>query len=229
VGNIGTGEGATVVVGGRCDAALVAACAGEGLQVMAALDAADDVRRVAGVAAPSVVLLDSDVVGGALRLADEIVAGGHPVALRTDVDDEVGLFAALAAGVSGLVGADDPPASVARVAAVVAAGGIAIPRRVQPALLAHARSFGGTVVIDAGDRLLRLTPREWEVLLLLRQGRTTSEIAARLYVSKPTVRTFVASLLHQAGVANRDEVVHALRHARLVAGAEGERATREVG
>ena len=56
-----------------------------------------------------------------------------------------------------------------------------------------------------------LTPREWEVGELLREGHSTTEIANRLGVSPVTVRRHVGLLLHKLGAEDRDEAVELLR------------------
>jgi DNA-binding NarL/FixJ family response regulator len=56
-----------------------------------------------------------------------------------------------------------------------------------------------------------LTPREWEVGELLRDGRSTAEIAETLGVSPITVRRHVGLLLGKLGVTNRQEAVGLLR------------------
>jgi DNA-binding CsgD family transcriptional regulator len=61
----------------------------------------------------------------------------------------------------------------------------------------------GVRVGDAGGRGVDLTGREWEVLVLLRQDRTTGDIARHLVISRVTVRTHVAALVHKLGVGGR--------------------------
>ena len=56
-----------------------------------------------------------------------------------------------------------------------------------------------------------LTPREWEVGQLLREGRSTTEIAEVLGVSPITVRRHVGLLLNKLGAKNRDAAVELLR------------------
>jgi DNA-binding NarL/FixJ family response regulator len=56
-----------------------------------------------------------------------------------------------------------------------------------------------------------LTPREWEVGELLREGCTTAEIAERLDVSPVTVRRHIGLLLNKLGVKNRAAAVELLR------------------
>ena len=61
-----------------------------------------------------------------------------------------------------------------------------------------------------------LTSREWEVLDLLCEGRSTDVIAEDLVLSTETVRSHVKGILRKLGVASRDEAVAAAR--RLQAG-----------
>jgi DNA-binding NarL/FixJ family response regulator len=56
-----------------------------------------------------------------------------------------------------------------------------------------------------------LTPREWEVGELLRERRTTAEIADRLGVSPVTVRRHVGLLLQKLGAQSREAAVDMLR------------------
>jgi DNA-binding NarL/FixJ family response regulator len=66
----------------------------------------------------------------------------------------------------------------------------------------------------AGSALLDdLTEREREVLQLLAQGLSNSEIASRLYLSPGTVRNYVSSILAKLDVADRTQAaLLALRH-----------------
>jgi DNA-binding NarL/FixJ family response regulator len=56
-----------------------------------------------------------------------------------------------------------------------------------------------------------LTPREWEVGELLRDGHSTNEIADRLGVSPVTVRRHVGLLLGKLGAKDRESAVDLLR------------------
>jgi DNA-binding NarL/FixJ family response regulator len=50
---------------------------------------------------------------------------------------------------------------------------------------------------------IRLTPREQEILALLRGGLSNGEISERLFLSPRTVSTHVERVLRKLGVANR--------------------------
>lgn len=53
------------------------------------------------------------------------------------------------------------------------------------------------------DPTKSLSPREWEVLALVAEGRSNKAIAAALYVSPNTVKTHVASLLNKLQADSR--------------------------
>lgn len=58
-----------------------------------------------------------------------------------------------------------------------------------------------------------LTVREREVLQLAAEGKTSSEIAARLHISPRTVENHRSNLMRKLGLQNQSELVcHAVRH-----------------
>jgi PAS domain S-box-containing protein len=54
---------------------------------------------------------------------------------------------------------------------------------------------------------LHLTPRQAEILRLLERGRSTTQIAEELHLSRETVRNHVRRLLHAVGASSRLEAV----------------------
>jgi DNA-binding CsgD family transcriptional regulator len=61
-----------------------------------------------------------------------------------------------------------------------------------------------------------LTKRQLEVLELLAEGMSTSQIAAQLYISKTTVRNHIAHLLSNLGAHTRLEAIVLARKAGLI-------------
>lgn len=52
----------------------------------------------------------------------------------------------------------------------------------------------------------RLSPREREILILLVEGQSNTEIAAQLYLSLNTIKTHVRNILNKFGVDTRLQV-----------------------
>ena len=52
-----------------------------------------------------------------------------------------------------------------------------------------------------------VTHREWEIMQLMLQRRSTREIADALYVSVGTVRSHVSALMHKVGAVDRDDLI----------------------
>jgi non-specific serine/threonine protein kinase len=65
-----------------------------------------------------------------------------------------------------------------------------------------------TLDTDTSETLSTLTRRETEVLQLLADGLTDSEIANRLFLSRPTVSNHVAAILRKLDVRSRAAAVH---------------------
>lgn len=77
------------------------------------------------------------------------------------------------------------------------------------ALVRHHVSNGPPVArdIDIADETHDLTPREREVLSLLRNGATTAAMAGELGISKTTVRNHLQNLFAKLGVHTRVEAI----------------------
>lgn len=59
-----------------------------------------------------------------------------------------------------------------------------------------------------------MTSREWEVLELLAQQRSTAEIAEELVLSSSAVRVHIASIVRKMEVADRAALVELFRRSR---------------
>jgi DNA-binding NarL/FixJ family response regulator len=113
---------------------------------------------------------------------------------------------ALHAGASGFCDSTASPEAAARSVDDLVNTGAAIPRSFA-ADLVHRLRQGPRRAVRGTAGPITLTDREWEVLSLLRRGRTTSEIATALYVSAGTVRSHVWALVHKCGVDGRQGLV----------------------
>src|SRR6188768_2027042 len=84
--------------------------------------------------------------------------------------------------------------------------GVAIPRDMVGPLVAHLRHGRGHRMMTAAGPI-DVTDREWEIMQLLLQRRTTCEIADAVFVSFGTVRSHVSSLVHKVGAVDRDDLI----------------------
>ena len=68
-------------------------------------------------------------------------------------------------------------------------------------------------VIETENKEFKLTERERDVLNLMRDGKTNSEIADELFVSAHTTKAHIGNIFVKMGVHDRTEaVVQALKH-----------------
>jgi len=75
---------------------------------------------------------------------------------------------------------------------------------------------GGAPRQENGGKFgIELTPREREILNLIAEGMTTKEIAARLFISIPTVETHRANLMTKTSARNVAGLVRFAMHAGL--------------
>ncbi len=154
---------------------------------------------------PDVCVLDINMPGGGIVAAGTIAAE-YPetsvVMLTVHVDDDH-LFDALRVGARGyLVKGSDPDDMVASLRGLLR-GEPALSPGLAMRVLERVGGAGGRRVHVPERGIVELSPREAEVLDLLRQGLTTSLIAQRLYVSPVTVRSHIAAVLKKLNAPNR--------------------------
>ncbi|NUT31586.1 MAG: response regulator transcription factor [Hamadaea sp.] len=144
-----------------------------------------------------------DGVSATRRLID--LPDGPKVLVLTTFDTDEDAFAALQAGASGFLLKNAPPEELLGAVRAVAAGDAVVAPRITRKLLDH---FAGRFVVAAADpRLDALTDREREVVLLVAQGLSNGEIAAKLVVAEATVKTHVGRALTKLGLRDRVQIV----------------------
>jgi DNA-binding NarL/FixJ family response regulator len=123
--------------------------------------------------------------------------------LTVSQEDE-DLFGALRAGAAGYLLKDMDPGRLAFALRGVVDGEAALPRTLVARVVEEFRTAERRPSLPLVRRRgARLTSREWEVLELLRERRTTAEIAHRLGLSAVTVRRHIGSILAKLRVPDR--------------------------
>lgn len=123
------------------------------------------------------------------------------VVILTTFDLDEYVYNALAAGASGFLLKDLPPAELVSAIRVVAAGDALLAPSVTRRLIeqfAEGRPPERTAAL-----LDRLSERELEVLRLIAQGRSNAEIAEALLLGHSTIKTHVGNLLEKLALRDR--------------------------
>ncbi|WP_431679239.1 response regulator [Kitasatospora sp. KL5] len=185
----------------------IAAEAGDGAQALERLARAEvdvvlmDVRmpRMDGVQATRQICLDASGVP---------IPGAPHVLILTTFDLDEYAFAALKAGASGFLLKDVPPTElVAAIRAVHGGDAVVAPTTTRRMIDRFAQVLPTPSTTPGSPVLGPLTDREREVFLLVAQGLSNSEIAARLTLSEATVKTHVGRILAKLGLRDRVQAV----------------------
>ncbi len=147
---------------------------------------------------PAVVLMDvrlgtgDDGITATRRLCEEFPEARVLMFSTHGRDEDV--FRAVKAGARGYLLKTAPRDELLRAIRSVAAG-----ERYLPAALAD----------RLAERLSQpdVSPREREILQLVRRGKSNKEIGAALYITEDTVKRHVSNLLAKMGVSDRAEAV----------------------
>jgi DNA-binding NarL/FixJ family response regulator len=158
-------------------------------------EALDVVRRTG----PDVVVMDLQMPGvDGVEATRRLVADDVEceVVVLTSYSDSARIVAALDAGAVGYLLKDADPEELINGIRAVSRGESPLHPRVARQLLSARAERPATV---------DLTPREAEVLDLVRQGMANKQIARRLGISERTVKAHLTSVFQRIGVADRTQ------------------------
>jgi DNA-binding NarL/FixJ family response regulator len=127
------------------------------------------------------------------------------VLVLTTFDADVHVLRALRAGAAGFLLKDTPPDQIVAAVRQVAQGQPVLSPAVTRRLIARVAGEDQDRS-HARSRLKRLSEREREVAVAVGQGKSNAEISSALYLSVPTVKTHVSSILTKLDLNNRVQI-----------------------
>lgn len=193
---------------------------------MSVVGLAEDGARAVALAAelrPDVVLMDIQMPGlTGIEATSRICADPALAATRVliltmfEVDDYV--LGALRAGACGFLLKDADPQSLVDAVRTVHEGQLLLSPQVLARLVARMprTAPAGAPGIARADDVEALTPRQREVLLLIAQGLSNSEIEVELGITRATCRSHITALLARLGARDRAQLVIAAYESGLV-------------
>ncbi|MFD3657622.1 response regulator [Streptomyces sp. NPDC058620] len=182
-----------------------------------------DAVRVCREVSPDVVLMDirmpeMDGIEATRQLLGEVPDGAKVprVLILTTFDLDEYVYDALRAGASGFLLKDATAERLFDAVRVVAAGEALLDPGVTRRLISEFTQLPARTPAQPSPGLKMLTARETEVLLLVAEGMSNGEIAARLFVTEETVKSHVSRTLTKLGLRDRTQAVIAAYETGLV-------------
>lgn len=161
---------------------------------------------------PDVIVMDvrmpiMDGVEATRRLTGGDTGSGYRILVLTTFDADEHVVEPLRAGASGFLLKDVTPTDFVSAIRVVAAGDALIAPSVTRRLLGRFARLAVPADETHAESIRQLTERESEVLRLVAQGLSNREIAERLTLAEPTVKTHVSHLLIKLDLRDRAQLV----------------------
>lgn len=174
----------------------------EDVEICVEADDAEQAIRQAELAQPDICLVGSGLPGGATAAVRGIldVAPSAVVIVLAETTEGHELPGPIGAGAIGYVPGTVTCAELRRVVRDVVAKEPTVP---SSAVSESIREPDRTALPAAAD----VTPREAEVLEMLRRGHSTADIAERLGISPVTVRRHTSDLVRKTGAGDRAALV----------------------
>ncbi|MEV7555179.1 response regulator transcription factor [Amycolatopsis sp. NPDC089917] len=199
---------------------LILEAAGD-IEVVATATGAEAVKEI-GLHGPDVVLLDirmPDVDGLTILRELRGLRKAPAVAMLTTFDSDEYIATALRSGAAGFLLKDTAPGLLAHFVRTLAAGGVVLsPKVTRTVVDGYLESGAGS---HAATQVERLSDRERAVLVLITDGLSNADIAARIHLGVGTVKDHVSAILTKLQVTTRVQAALVAQQAGLLGHGEG--------
>lgn len=184
----------------------------EGIEVVGEAANGQVALEVAARTLPDLIVMDirmpiMDGVEATRRLVGKGGTSRARVLVLTTFDGDEQVMEALRAGASGFLLKDVTPPEFVRAIRIIASGDALIAPSVTRRLLDRFARLSVPPNETHAHALRQLTEREVEVLQLIAQGLSNRQIAERLTLAEPTVKTHVSHLLVKLDLRDRAQLV----------------------
>jgi DNA-binding NarL/FixJ family response regulator len=174
-----------------------------GFSVVAGVGTAAEAIEAARTYLPDLVIMDVRLPDGSGIEATREIRAENPairVIMLTSYPDEEAVFAAIVAGASGYLLKQIRGRDLIGALEAVGRGESLLDPAVTEQVLERIRGIAhGTY----RDELAQLTRQEQTILLLVAEGQTNKEIAAKVFLSDKTVKNYVSSILAKLNLQRR--------------------------
>ena len=185
------------------------------IEVVGEAKTGEEAVALAAELRPDVVLMDIKMPGMSGIEATRRILEDHPhvrILMVTMFEDDASVFTAMRAGARGYVLKDAAKDDVLSAIRAVGRGGAIF----SPGIAARLMDFFTTTrPAVPREAFPTLTEREREMLHLMAQGASNTEIARLLSLSVKTVANYVSNILHKLQVADRKGAVARARETGL--------------
>jgi DNA-binding NarL/FixJ family response regulator len=167
----------------------------------------DEAIRLAAELQPDVILMDvtmPEVDGVEATRQIKIDLPAIKIVMLTMHADQEVLAAAIRAGASGYLVKDCSTEEIASAVRMAASGETALSPQLAASMLNEVRKLDQPATPEE-DRVV--TKREEEVLQLIADGCSTTEVAEQLYISQKTVKNHLASIYQKLDARDRTQAV----------------------
>jgi DNA-binding NarL/FixJ family response regulator len=163
---------------------------------------------------PEIVLLDIHMPGNGIQAARRITDGAAEitVVMLTQSEEDEDIFDSLRAGAAGYVLKAADLTALPGALRRALDGEAAITPSLVSRVLDEFRNPRQRLFARRSPAAAKLSSREWEIMSMLADGRSTEEVAKSLFLSPTTVRVHVSTVLRKLAVKDRASAIRLLRN-----------------